>query len=296
MPHGSVATLTDRGLLAISGPDRIRFLQGLVSNDVARVSPGRAVYSTLLTPQGKFLFDFIMMEDGQRLLLDCEAQRIDDLARRLNVFRLRLKVEIAPVQDRWQVHAAFGNDVLEALGLGNEPGSMAECEGGFALVDPRLAELGARLILPESADPTRLGLSRATIAEYETLRIGLGVPDGSRDMVVGKTVLLEAGLDRLNGIDWDKGCYMGQELTARTRYRGLVRRRLLPVDVDGNLPDAGTPITLDGRDAGEVRSGQGQRALAMIRLNLLTGEEDPPLMAGDARLHPCRPDWAEIPC
>ncbi len=293
MPQACFVTLADRGLLAISGTDRVRFLQGLISNDVEKVTAATAVYAAFLTPQGKYLFDFIIMVDGDRLLLDCEAARLGVFAKRLGMYRLRSQVSLAEVGSGWRVHAAFGARTLATLGLDGPPGTMVRCRGGLAMIDPRLSDLGVRLVLPADMDPADLGLAPGSWSEYEMRRIGLGVPDGSRDMTVDKTILLEAGFDELNGIDWHKGCYMGQELTARTKYRGLVKRRLLPVDVDGALPVPGTTITLDGRDVGEIRSGCGKQAMAMIRLNMLS-TSGTVLQAGDTRVVPQRPDWAKF--
>lgn len=291
MTKSTLVRLTNRGVLAISGEDRVAFLQGLVSNDVERVAPERAIYAAFLTPQGKFLLDFFIASDGDRLLLDCEAEALAGFAKKLRIYKLRSKVELEDVSESFQCLAAFGDGALEALGLPLEPGAATECLGGLAFTDPRLAAMGARLLMPAGADTDSLGLEEAPAAAYDTRRITLGVPDGARDMEVEKTVLLEAGFDELNGVDWKKGCYMGQELTARTKYRGLVKRRLMPITADGPLPAPGTSITLDGREAGEVRSGQNDMAMAMIRLNMLE-EGTGPLRAGDVVVTPHKPDWA----
>src|SRR5260221_3240146 len=132
-------------------------------------------------------------------------------------------------------------------------------------VDPRLAALGGRAYLPATNVPAETGTS----ADYDRLRITQGVPDGSRDLPVEKAILLENGFDELNAIDWDKGCYMGQELTARTRYRGLVRKRLMPVTIEGPAPAFGAPLLLGEKEAGEMRSANGELGLALIRLEAL---------------------------
>ena len=137
------------------------------------------------------------------------------------------------------------------------------------------------------------GLTEGTLDAYDLARIKLGVPDGSRDMQLEKTILLEAGFDELNGVDWKKGCYMGQELTARTKYRGLVKRRLMPVRIlDGDMPAPGTPVMRDDREVGEIRSGAGSMALAMLRVNVLEDLEHAVLSAGGSTLLPEKPDWA----
>ncbi|MCZ6861191.1 MAG: folate-binding protein, partial [Alphaproteobacteria bacterium] len=138
-----------------------------------------------------------------------------------------------------------------------------------------------------------VGLAAAKPEDYDDMRLSLGLPDGSRDLIVGKSTLLESGFEELAGVDWDKGCFLGQELTARTRYRGLVKKRLVPVSIEGALPEPGTIIEQDGREAGEMRSGRGKRGLALLRLDAIERENNP-LTAGEARLTPQKPDWASF--
>jgi folate-binding protein YgfZ len=282
-----------RGLIAISGDDRTTFLQGLVSNDVSRVSADRALYAALLTPQGRYLHDFFIAAIGDTLYLDCEASRRDDLRRRLSIYRLRSKVTLADATADFAVALLYGADLTSRLGLHDEPGAAKPWEGGIVYVDPRLPVLGARAILPRTHAGemlARAGLSPGTAADYDRLRLSLGVPDGSRDLPVEKAILLENGFDELHGIDWQKGCYMGQELTARTKYRGLVRKRLLPVEVDGPLPAPGTPVMAGDKEAGEMRSGLDGLGLALLRLEHL-GDG---LRCGESRLRPHRPAWANL--
>src|SRR5262245_34721209 len=258
-----------RGLVAVAGEDRTAFLQGLVSNDVRAAAADRAVYAALLTPQGRYLHDFFIAAIGEVLYLDCEAARRDDLRRRLSIYRLRSKVTLADATTEFVVTLLYGADLAARLGLNNEPGAARPWEGGTVYVDPRLPERGARAILPraQAADIlARAGLAPGNAEDYDRLRLSLGIPDGSRDLTVEKAILLENGFDELHGIDWQKGCYMGQELTARTKYRGLVRKRLLPVQVEGPLPAAGTSIMLGDKEAGEMRSGSDGHGLALLRL------------------------------
>ena len=289
-PAPAAVALENRAVLELSGPDRVAFLQGLVSNDVARTERGLAVHAALLTPQGKFLHDLFLVPLGERLLIDCEAARRDDLLRRLRMYRLRSKVELADAADRYAVHAVIGAGAA-VPGLGAEPGATAPLGNGVACVDPRLAALGLRLILPAGEAP---GFPAAPFDAWDRLRLALGVPDGSRDLVPEKSILLENGFDELNGVSWDKGCYMGQELTARTRYRGLVKKRLTPVAVEGPLPEPGTVVMAGDRDAGEVRSGFGAQALALLRTEEVAkaAEAGTPLTAGGAVLRPLKAAWA----
>ncbi len=264
-----LAHLPDRAVIEVAGEDRVAFLQGLVSNDVAAAAPGRAVWAALLTPQGKWLAEFFILADGDRLLLDCERGQLGMLVQRLTRFRLRSKVAIAPVP--LDVHAAWGG--------------MPDPAGAIAAPDPRLPEAGWRVLsvgkLPATADA----------AAWDRHRLALGLPDGSRDLEAEKTVLLEAGFDELGGVSWSKGCYMGQELTARTKYRGLVKRRLVPVAVEGVLPPPGTPVLRDGVEVGTMRSGRDGLGLAVLRLGALEGV----LACGAATLRPRIPRWMRLP-
>ena len=154
-------------------------------------------------------------------------------------------------------------------------------------VDPRLSALGCRAIIPRDSSPdffTNAGFAPGDAAGYDHHRLALGIPDGSRDLEREKATLLESNFDQLNGVDWDKGCYMGQELTARTKYRGLVKKRIMPVHIEGPLPPHGTPILANGKPVGTIRSGRGSRAMALLRLDAI--DSDTPLQAGDAVIHP----------
>lgn len=297
MPARSFIGLSDRGVLEIAGTDRREFLQGLVSNDVTRVGNDRAVYAALLTAQGKYLHDFFITEIDNFFLIDAEAARLADLKRRLGLYKLRASVTLTEVSDRYIIAAAFGDDALDLLDLPSDRGAVVEFGGGIAYVDPRLSELGARLLLPRGIGTAPLeaaGFEMADEAAYDRLRLGLGVPDGSRDLTVEKSILLESNFDELNGVDWTKGCYIGQELTARTKYRALIKKRLVPVTVTGTLPAPGTLIMLGDQEAGEVRSGRDGIALALLRLEALSeASADIPLTAGGATLVPAKPNWAK---
>jgi folate-binding protein YgfZ len=291
MSESRFAVLEARGVLAIGGPDRAAFLQGLVSNDTSQVSAQHAVYAALLTAQGKYLHDFIMVEHGETIWFDAEASRLADLKRRLAMYRLRSKVTIDERSDL-AVAAVFGDAVLD---LPAAPGAVSALGDGVAFVDPRLAALGARVILPRGQlkqTLAEMGSFETDFAEYDRLRLSLGIPDGSRDLVLDKSILLESGFDELHGVDWNKGCYIGQELTARTKYRGLIKKRLFPVRIDGPAPEPGAIITLDGHEAGEMRSSRDGLGLALLRLEAASRG---PLAAGEATIAPLTPEWMRLP-
>ncbi|HEV2303613.1 MAG TPA: folate-binding protein [Stellaceae bacterium] len=294
MARESFVLLDGRAVLVVSGPDRRAFLQGLVSNDVEKLGPKRALYAALLTAQGKYLFDFFMVEAGEAIWLEAEAARLSDLKRRLSTYRLRAKVALDEMP-QLAVAAVLGSGAPAALGLPPAPGAAREFGGGTIYVDPRLSQLGARAILPREgarASLAGMGLAEADFALYERLRLALGVADGGRDLVVDKSILLEAGFDELHGVDWQKGCYVGQELTARTKYRGLVKRRLVPVAITGAAPPPGALVTLEGREVGEMRSNHEGKGLALLRIE--AAHDGRPLECGEARLLPSVPDWMRL--
>src|SRR5471032_301454 len=286
MPAPAFALLPYRSVIAVSGADRVEFLQGLISNDTTKVSPGHAIWAALLTPQGRFLNDMFVADGGhETLLLETERERAPALAKKLKMYTLRSRVTVEDRSESMEVAVVFGAGADALLPL----------EGATAFVDPRLPELGVRVLVPVGTAASLLaarGVVEAPLATYDQLRLSLGVPDGSRDLTPEKALLLESGFDELHGVDWQKGCYMGQELTARTKYRGLVRKRLFPVKLDGPLPAPGALIERNGQEVGEIRSGVGDRALAMLRLDGMKGDG---LTAGGTRILPEVPAWMRLP-
>ncbi|MGG5811689.1 YgfZ/GcvT domain-containing protein [Falsiroseomonas sp. CW058] len=267
------ALLPGRGVVEVTGEDRVAFLQGLVSNDVTKAAPGVAVWSALLTPQGKWLADFFVLAEDGRLLLDCARDGAAELAKALGRFRLRAKVALRDASGDFAVHALWG-------GALPPPGTIAA-------PDPRLSEAGWRVL---SAAPLP---ADATAGEYDRHRLSLGLPDGAPDMERERSVLLEGGFDELHGVSWSKGCYMGQELTARTKYRGLLKKRLFPVAVAGPLPPPGTPVTRDGAEVGEMRSARDGQGLALLRIE--AAEAGGALRCAEAVLTPRIPGWMRLP-
>lgn len=284
--------LPHRGLIAVRGEDRISFLQGLVSNDMTRVQAGTAVWSAFLTPQGKFLHEFFVVPHHDAVLLECERERRDDLVTRLSRYKLRAKVSLA-ADDTLMVGVAWGDGASAALETSDEPGHVKERAAGVMYTDPRLRGAGVRFALTQDqiAGLGKLGLGEAAPADYDALRFKLGLPDGSRDMDIDKALLLENGFEELNGVDFKKGCYIGQELTARTYYRALIKKRLMPVEIIGSAPTSGTELTTaDGADAGEMKSSGGGMGLALVRLD--KGNE---LLAGATRVTTRQPEWMKLP-
>jgi folate-binding protein YgfZ len=268
-----IALLPGRGVVEVSGEDRAAFLQGLVSNDVAALAPGRAVWAALLTPQGKWLADFFVFAEDGRLLLDCVREQAGQIVTALSRFRLRAKVALRDASAEFAVHAGWGGAPVP--------------EGAIAAPDPRLPGVGWRALAAAAL------AADADAAAYDLHRLSLGLPEGAPDLEPQKSILLEVGFDELQGVSWSKGCYMGQELTARTRYRGLLKRRLFPVEVEGPLPAPGTPATRDGAEIGEMRSGRGGLGLALLRIEAV--EDGARLNCGEAVLTVRIPGWMKLP-
>lgn len=286
-------------MLAISGEDARSFLQGLITNDMDALTPDHAIYAALLTPQGKYLYDFFLVEHDGTILLDCTADRREGLKRRLAMYKLRAKVAIDDAAEDIQIYALIGRGAPEALGLREEPGHCRPFRGGVAYVDPRLSAMGARAILPADSASALLTteFSAADAATYEALRISLGIPESGIDLVPEKSFPLECGFEELNGVDFDKGCYVGQEVTARMKHRSLVRRRLFPVAFNGPTPETGASVTRDGADAGEIRSVADGVGLALLKLDHARAaiETGAPLEIGNARAMLERPEWIGLP-
>ncbi len=285
--------LAGRGIIALEGPDARDFLQGIVSNDVTKASPQQALWAAFLTPQGKYLYDFFLLEHEGRLLLESEAARLPEFLRRLKLYRLRSKVELSDVSADWRVSAVWGEGAAERFALPTRAGAVRtlENDAGLLMVDPRFQGLGLRLW--SKTEDLLPGVEPGALADYEALRITLGLPDGSRDMEVDKAILLENGFDELAGVDWKKGCYMGQELTARTKYRGLVKKRLLPVESASEIQDSGVEVLQGDKVVGELRSRSGRHALALLRLQALAGGEA--LTVNGIPVSVTLPDWVVLP-
>ncbi len=295
----------DRGLLRLGGPDAWSLLQGLVTADLTSLAADRAVYTALLTPQGKYLFDFHVSlaadpggdtagatggAAGGTMLLEAAGDRLPDLERRLMLYRLRASVTIEPVDPQPAVAIVFGDDAAGAAGLPATPGAMRHSGALTFMLDPRLAALGVRLYGPAALIESWLraqGIETVQPAVFARHRIALAVPVGGVDLLLDKTIMLEAGLDQLGAVAFDKGCFVGQELTARTHYRGLVKRRLVPVLLEDAEVEPGFAIMAGEREAGEIRSVAPGMALALLRLDRL-GE---PLAAGGGTVHPRPASW-----
>jgi tRNA-modifying protein YgfZ len=281
--------LSDRGVVKVAGDEARGFLHGLVSADMLELRPAGARFGALLTPQGKIIADFIATEaaakDGGGFFLDVARERAKTLVDRFNLYKLRSHVMIEDLSDVLGVMAAWDGTGATAIGL--------------AYPDPRLPALGLRIMLPpHRADDAAASLGATLVSEgqYEAHRIALGIPRGGVDFAYGDAFPHEADMDQLGGVDFAKGCYVGQEVVSRMEHRGIARTRIVALGYEGAAPQAGAAITAGERAVGTMGSADGGRGLALLRLDrvaeaLSRGEE---LAAGGVKVRPIKPDWAQF--
>jgi len=257
--------LTNRALIDVSGIDATSFLQGLFTNDVKKASESQAVYAMMLTPQGKFLYDFFIYQHNESILLDCNATKVQEIIAKLGIYKLRSKVVIENVSDEYEVAALIAplSDIAELK---------------FVFNDPRSNSLPTRAILNKPKGIEELkdkGFEEASVEYYEKLRIGFCIPS---DLELADSFPLEYEMDKFNAIDYQKGCYVGQEVTARTHYRGTVRKKpyLVRAEAGAKLSEhIGQEITSDDKKVGVLRSAIENQGIALLR------EEDLQNSSGD---------------
>jgi len=276
------ALLSDRGIIKVSGEPARGFLNGLLTSDIGQVAPGIARYAALLTPQGKIIADFVVTEaaaeDGGGFFLDCPRALVRTLLDRLNLYKLRAKITI--------------EDFSEGLGVLAVWDGEGTTESGLVYPDPRLPALGFRVILPAhlAADVAKeLGATLVDENAYEVHRVALGVPRGGLDFIYNDAFPHDADMDQLGGVDFKKGCYVGQEVVSRVEHRGSARTRVVPVRFE-HAPDAGVPVTLGDKAVGTMGSSAGGKGLALLRLDRIESA-DAPLTAGGIPIRLAHADW-----
>lgn len=272
MSDAYAIVLRDRGIVEVAGADAAAFLQGMITNDIAKVGTRQGIYAALLTPQGKIVYDFLIFAAPDGFYLDCVKTYAPDLTARLKKYKLRAKVTVTDRSDDLAV-VAVDSEASEAR----------------AIQDPRLAALGLRAVIPMAeagAVNERLEL------EFENRRLRLGVPNAAVDIPPETLFPLDCNLEELNGVDFAKGCYVGQELTARMKHRATARRRLLPVSAATALPPPGTALTRDGIEIGELRGSSAMRGMALVRLDRLGNADE--AMADGIAVRIARPAYPLI--
>ena len=291
--------LDSRGVVAVEGPEARSFLQAMISNDANNISSSASIYAAMLTPQGKYLHDFVISQVGNRFLLETEQDRILDLVKRLNLFRLGAKVTITAIEGDHLVAAFWGRTSPLILANDHKPGFTDTVSDCCVVLDPRLAALGYRVM------GTKLNIEKfisqalpdpVTKSDFDSHRLEIGVPDGSRDIRVNKSFLLESNFEELNGVAFDKGCYVGQENTARQKHKGTIRRRLIKVNISGPPPVNNERISWKNGEIGEMRSVRDDAGMAIIRLDRWAEAkaQNAEFRAGSAIVVPVLPEWINL--
>ena len=252
------AFLADRGVVKVSGEDARRFLDGLVTTNIELVQPGIARFGALLTPQGKIIADFLITEasigQGGGFLLDCPKALAQQLSDRLGFYKLRAKVAVENLSDSLGVLAVWDG----------EPSLKPD----LTFADPRHDKIGWRILVPQdlaTKAAAALGATVSDVAIYEAHRIACGVPRGGTDFVYGDAFPHEANMDRLNGVDFDKGCYVGQEVVSRMEHRGTARTRIVRMRLDGSTPEVGAAVVAGDKSLGTMGSSAAGLGLALLR-------------------------------
>jgi len=281
------ALLPDRGVLKVVGDDARKFLHGLVTADVLALTPGQARFCALLTPQGKIIADFFVTQapngDGGGFFLDIPRAVAPTLVEKLNLYKLRAKVLI--------------EDLTEILGVIAAWDGSGTTKQGLCYADPRLPALGLRVMLAPhraAAAANDLGATLVSAEDYEAHRIALAVPRGGLDFAYGDAFPHETDMDQLGGVDFAKGCYVGQEVVSRIEHRGIARTRAVALRYDGAAPASGAPITAGERQVGTMGSAARGRGIALIRLDRVAEAEQSALAAGGIPIRLVKPDWARF--
>ncbi len=279
------AFLPDRGVVKVFGEDARDFLNGLVTTDVTRLGPGLGRFGALLTPQGKIIVDFLITEapggHGGGFLIDCPRALAQSLATKLGFYKLRAKVTVENLSDSLGVIAAWDGDFAIRPDL--------------AFADPRADALGWRILAPSELAQRLADLIGADLVDataYEAHRIALGAPRGGLDFIYGDAFPHETNMDRLHGVDFDKGCYVGQEVVSRMQHRGTARTRTVRVVLDGASPEAGATILAGDKPVGTIGSTSDGNGLALIRTDRVADAlaAGVPLSAGGLGLRLADPD------
>jgi folate-binding protein YgfZ len=283
------ALLPDRGVVKVAGGEARQFLNGLVTADVTTITPAAPRFAALLTPQGKIIADFIIAEaepeDGGGFFLDCPRALAGAIAQKLGFYKLRAKIAV--------------EDLSETLGvLAVWPGA-ARTEYGLCYPDPRLPGLPARVILPAhlaAQAAADLGAALVSADLYEAQRIALGIPRGGLDFIYGDAFPHEADMDQLGGVDFGKGCYVGQEVVSRTEHRGTARTRIVGIACEHGAPEPGTAVMAADKTVGTMGSAADGRGIAMLRLDRLADAlaAGTPLLAGGIPIRVMKPAWARF--
>ena len=292
MNRNNVYILEDRGLLYINGQDAKEFLQNLITNNIENVSDNRSCFSALLTPQGKYLYDFIIIKHKLGFLLDCEKKNIDDLYKQLNLYKLRSKVEILNLSNEFVVANLSKEKFLEIENSKDEEGYTIKFREDPILLDPRSKKLGARLVINLEKlylSLKKLGLEVSDVEEYYNHSHELGIPQIDTKYLQNKIFGIECNFEELNGIDFRKGCYVGQENTARIKLKDKLSKRLFAIKViNGDLNSE--EITSENKNIGKLLINN-KNPFALLKLENKNFNFENNLKCGDANIKALKPSW-----
>ena len=293
MNKNNIYTLEDRGILYLQGENILEFLQNLITNDVNKVKENYSCFASLLTPQGKYLFDFIIIKHKNGYFLDCEKKQIDQLYKQLNIYKLRSKVEILNLSNEFVVAAISREKFLSLQNAKDEPGFTMKYNEDSIILDPRNKELGARLIINlEKLDHSikKLELNSKESSEYYMYSHKLGIAQLDTDKLQNKIFGIECNFEELNGIDFKKGCYVGQENTARIKLKNKLSKKLLPIEViDGSIK-VDDEISINEKQIGKILINK-KYPFGLIKFNDESFNFDKKLNCGSASIKTLRPVW-----
>ena len=258
--------LKNSKFIKISGPDSDVFLQGMITNDINKCSNTQAIYSAFLTPQGKFIADFFILKLDDGYLFEINSDQLKNLVDKLNIYKLKAKLNIEENNDYVSLTIDMSNSLFNNL---KEIGQLEKINNGYAFIDPRNKKLGLKVILKRDELRNfclKYNLETDTLKNYDYKRIKLNIPDSSLDLEYNKSLLLENNFDNMNAIDWDKGCYVGQEITARMKYRSLLKKSLTKIIIIKGNVKSGDEIFLNNKKIGNISSINNDIGLAMMRI------------------------------
>jgi tRNA-modifying protein YgfZ len=293
------ALLPDRGVVKVAGDGARSFIHGLVTADILSLMPGQSRFCALLTPQGKIIADFIVAEApakaGGGFFLDTPRVLAAAVVAKLNLYKLRAKVLVEDLSDVLGVLAVWDGAALGEIAEIDT----ATIETGLGYADPRLPALGLRVMLPPhhaSTAAAAFGVALAAASDYEAHRIALGVPQGGLDFGYGDAFPHETDMDQLGGVDFGKGCYVGQEVVSRMEHRGTARTRAVPVRFEGDAPEAGVAVLAAARQVGTMGSSAAGNGIALLRLDRVADalSQAETLTAGGVPIRLVKPDWARF--
>jgi len=293
MNNQNVYILEDRGILYINGIDAKEFLQNMISNDINRVNEDSSCFASLLTPQGKFLFAFIIIKHKSGYFIDCEKSQTEALFKQLSVYKLRSKIEIMNLSNEFVIAAYSKEKFLEFEGAKDAPGHTIKYREDPILLDPRNKGLGARLIINLEKlylSLKKLELKDSPIDEYYKLSHELGIAQKDMNKLQNKLFGIECNFEELNGIDFKKGCYVGQENTARIRLKNKLSKRLLPIQLISGKLIEGAPIYANDIEIGKVLI-DNKYPFALIKYLDKNFKKDSELKSENAILRIKMPNW-----